>query len=448
MPGTVLTFYSYKGGVGRSFILANVAVLLARWGHRVLTIDWDLEAPGLDRYFAPLIDPPSAGVVDLVDDFIGGVDRPSSTHMTKVDLNEPGVVDLIASGRHDRSYPGRVQDIDWARLYERGFAEFLERHRAEWVADYDFVLIDSRTGISDIGGICTAHLPDRLVVVFTANEQSMAGAVDIAERANLAKDRMPYDRAQLTVLPILSRLDSRVEYERAERWHEKCVKLTAPLFRNWLVNGVPAALILRHLTVPYVSYWSFGEQLPVLEERVPSADQIAFALETVAAIIAHRFDRTDLLADNRDAYVAEARTPTRGFNLDILVSTPRSSFPLANGLVSELKALGARADLSLSGDPDFLTRAQESARHLCLLVDGQVSRWQATEAEHFLRRTLAGGDRRLLPVLTATSDERDLPGFLRNLSHLRLRKSTHPRQVAWDLYVSVLGNGSEDARNA
>ncbi|WP_040334062.1 AAA family ATPase [Candidatus Magnetobacterium casense] len=51
--GMVITFYSYKGGVGRSFILANVSVLLSKWGYRVLCIDWDLEAPGLSHYFAP-----------------------------------------------------------------------------------------------------------------------------------------------------------------------------------------------------------------------------------------------------------------------------------------------------------------------------------------------------------------------------------------------------------
>jgi len=44
----VVTFYSYKGGVGRSMALANVAALLARWGRRVLIIDWDLEAPGIE----------------------------------------------------------------------------------------------------------------------------------------------------------------------------------------------------------------------------------------------------------------------------------------------------------------------------------------------------------------------------------------------------------------
>ena len=47
----IITFYSYKGGVGRSMALANVATLLSKWGKRVLMIDWDLEAPGLENFF-------------------------------------------------------------------------------------------------------------------------------------------------------------------------------------------------------------------------------------------------------------------------------------------------------------------------------------------------------------------------------------------------------------
>jgi MinD-like ATPase involved in chromosome partitioning or flagellar assembly len=43
--GKIVTFYSYKGGTGRSMALANVAWILANGGNRVLTIDWDLEAP-------------------------------------------------------------------------------------------------------------------------------------------------------------------------------------------------------------------------------------------------------------------------------------------------------------------------------------------------------------------------------------------------------------------
>ena len=47
----VITFYSYKGGVGRSMALVNVATLLSKWGKKVLMMDWDLEAPGLENFF-------------------------------------------------------------------------------------------------------------------------------------------------------------------------------------------------------------------------------------------------------------------------------------------------------------------------------------------------------------------------------------------------------------
>ncbi|HEX3649799.1 MAG TPA: CATRA system-associated protein, partial [Pseudonocardiaceae bacterium] len=434
MTGTIVTFYSYKGGVGRSFALANVAVLLARWGYRVLTIDWDLEAPGLHHYFASeLPKAPEGGVVDLAYDFLAGADRPGD-HEIRLKIAD-GTVALLAAGRQDDAYARRVQGIDWEDLYLRGFATFLERCRDDWTQRYDFVLIDSRTGISDIGSICTAQLPDRLVVVFTANEQSVEGAVDIAQRADRARDRLPYDRQRHLVLPILSRLDNRVEYERAEFWRRKCVQITAPLFRNWLANTVPEDLMLRHLTLPYVSYWSFGEQLPVQEERTPSADQISFALETVAAVIAHQFDRTDLLADNRDAYVAAARTRRGYYDLDLLVSSPRSMLGVATELIDELRDLGMRAERSLSGDPDLLDQTSDPARHLCLVVDGTVSRWQATEAERFLRHTLdAGDDRQLFCVLTRSTDREQLPAFLRNLRHLRLDVGVRPRYVARELH--------------
>ena len=52
--GEVVTFYSYKGGTGRTMALSNIAVLLARRHNAttpVLMIDWDLEAPGLHHYF-------------------------------------------------------------------------------------------------------------------------------------------------------------------------------------------------------------------------------------------------------------------------------------------------------------------------------------------------------------------------------------------------------------
>src|SRR6202521_3593470 len=66
----IVTFYSYKGGTGRSMALANVAWILAANGKRVAVIDWDLEAPGLHRYLHPYLRDPelldSSGVIDFV----------------------------------------------------------------------------------------------------------------------------------------------------------------------------------------------------------------------------------------------------------------------------------------------------------------------------------------------------------------------------------------------
>src|SRR5260370_5294124 len=69
--GDIITFYSYKGGTGRSMVLANVGYLLATsqdYGNpRVLLIDWDLEAPGLERFFGA--DPlPGPGLIDYLTD--------------------------------------------------------------------------------------------------------------------------------------------------------------------------------------------------------------------------------------------------------------------------------------------------------------------------------------------------------------------------------------------
>jgi len=77
----IITFYSYKGGPGRSMTLANVAWILASNGKQVLVVDWDLEAPGIHRYFAPFLDDKeltsSPGVIDFVWEFVVEAMTPS-----------------------------------------------------------------------------------------------------------------------------------------------------------------------------------------------------------------------------------------------------------------------------------------------------------------------------------------------------------------------------------
>src|SRR5690349_9722695 len=71
--GTIITFYSFKGGTGRSMAVANVAWILAAAGRRVLVADWDLDSPGLPRFFAAFLPAEKVdgqpGVIDLLRDY-------------------------------------------------------------------------------------------------------------------------------------------------------------------------------------------------------------------------------------------------------------------------------------------------------------------------------------------------------------------------------------------
>ena len=187
MAGTIVTFYSYKGGVGRSFALANIAVLLGQWGFRVLCIDWDLEAPRLPHYFNSLDrdSPPTlpindsvSGLIESFSEFQLDPKMPLAWNDRIVSLPSTLIsgVSLLKAGRIDPSYSKRVHSLDWDALYRSGLGEALEEQCDTLRHEYDFILIDARTGVADFSGIINSQLPDIVAFMFTSNEQSFEGA--------------------------------------------------------------------------------------------------------------------------------------------------------------------------------------------------------------------------------------------------------------------------------
>src|SRR5687768_5726530 len=104
----IVTFYSYKGGTGRSMALANVAALLAQAGRRVLLVDFDLEAPGLARYFDHL-DPDlddRPGMIDLLVAAGGGrIEQIDWRDYVSALRDDSLSLSIITSGRQDPDYP-------------------------------------------------------------------------------------------------------------------------------------------------------------------------------------------------------------------------------------------------------------------------------------------------------------------------------------------------------
>lgn len=403
MPnGTVTTFYSYKGGVGRTFLLANAAWLLARWGRKVLCLDWDLEAPGLARYLAPAA-PARPGVLDLVESVVQ-----KEAQVEWRSLREPisgpwtgkGQLDLITAGREDEDYVDRLQKLEWPRLFEQGLSPKLEDLRAEWVSEYDHVLLDSRTGISDIGGICAAQLPDLLVMAFTATHQSLEGTLRVAQRVQRIRQGLPLDRGGLWCLPIPSRIPVGGESLLEKEWFGRFEKMLEPLFRPWKDRSVEVREYLQQLRVREYARWSFGEQLPIREERLDDPALVSWAVANVAALLDHRLDRSGEVSRNRHAYLEEAAEMPNfaappgaaSKQIDVFISYSHHDKQAAQELYQALSAEAVSVFLDRHLRPgenwsEALYRARESARMIVVLLSQHYDpeSQQATELDHVIR---------------------------------------------------------------
>ncbi|MHB8208025.1 KGGVGR-motif variant AAA ATPase, partial [Mucilaginibacter sp.] len=183
-----ITFYSYKGGVGRTLALCNIANRLAEFGKKVCIIDFDLEAPGIHLKYDNHIglEGVTKGLVDYVYEFTKSGKVPTHirdyiTPVTFEELNFLKEIDLIAAGNtFKKDYWRRLSAIDWNKLFyeEEGlgvdfFLNLKEQIRSQIAPD--FLLIDSRTGITEISGVTMSIFADEVVLLAANNKENLEG---------------------------------------------------------------------------------------------------------------------------------------------------------------------------------------------------------------------------------------------------------------------------------
>lgn len=315
--GQVITFYSYKGGVGRTMALANIGTMLSHWGYRVLMVDWDLEAPGLENYFKDSISVEEIkkrkGLVDLLhpDEADKNLTWGKIALTIKTEISKTPI-HLITAGRRDENYYDKVRDFDINTFYEKedGYDK-IEELRNQWKASYDFVLIDSRTGITDIGGICTIQMPDALVMLFTPTEIGFTGVVDVAKRALAAQQKLSNARYLLNILPIPTRMDSS-EFGLMRDWMNRFARDLKDIYKGWLPLSVNSRDLLDTTKVPYVPYFSYGEKLPIIEQGTTDATGLGYAYESIAALIANQFIDVELFVNDRVLFLQKANLNGNG----------------------------------------------------------------------------------------------------------------------------------------
>ena len=298
MEGHIVTFYSYKGGTGRTMALANVAWILASNGLQVLTIDWDLESPGLHEYFAPFqlewTIRETPGIVDIVVHYaLDAVTQRQrsddwllehahiTTHAVSLDWEhfpDGGTLDFISAGRQNRDYALVQASIDWDNLYSRlGGGQFFDALRVDLKQSYDYVLIDSRTGLSDIADICAIQLPDTLVDCFTFNDQSIEGASAVA--SHVARN---YHERNIRILPVPMRIEeSMLEHVEVGR------ALARKKFTGFPAGVTPeiARQYWRSVEIPYKPFYAFEEILAALVDQPKVPTSLLAAFERLTAVI-------------------------------------------------------------------------------------------------------------------------------------------------------------------
>lgn len=356
--GQIYTFYSYKGGVGRSMALVNISVMLSKLGYKTLIIDWDLEAPGLEMFFDKYINlsdiRKKEGIIDILAKLQEDNGKTYKSDLwinliNKIKIpNQGKEIHFITSGKRDENYFEKVRGFDIEKIYMYN-ENIVEQIRDEWKNDYDFVLIDSRTGITDYGGICTIHLPDILVLFYITNVQNLDGVIDIYKKSKKARKQLPYDRKSLISLPILSRFDSSEEYKISQEWIERAANHLSEIYKNWLPKEISVKEFIEITKIPYIPYFSFGEKIAVLEQSSKDPAGIVYAYETLSAILSDDLENVLDITKNREAYIGQHSSSTKqnsdseDYTKKIFISYAKEDKSLATEFYDKLVDFGFNA---------------------------------------------------------------------------------------------------------
>lgn len=207
-----ITFYSYKGGVGRSLALANIAERLSEFGKKVCLLDFDLEAPGLHYKFSKGGNLQiNRGIVDYIHDFTNNGILADNIIDYTINLprkNNNSIVLIPAGNTDSKEYWKKLSSIDlYELLYENenGLSFLLDlKEKIKREINPDFLLIDSRTGVSEISGITLTLLADDIVIIAANNRENILGTKRIIAGIKDNENRLFNRNQKLTF--VLSRV--------------------------------------------------------------------------------------------------------------------------------------------------------------------------------------------------------------------------------------------------
>ena len=171
-----------------------------------------------------------------------------------------------------------MNTFDWDNFYERlGGGKILHLEGERLCESYDFILIDSRTGVSDTSSICTVQMPDILAVFFTLNRQSINGAAAVARSVRAQRgDTLP-------IFPVPTRIEN-AENDKLVAALAYARRMFAPFrlqvqSRTSDIDLDEQRQYWKEIETPYRTFYAFEEVPPAFKDEPGSLSTVLSANE-------------------------------------------------------------------------------------------------------------------------------------------------------------------------
>lgn len=219
-----VSIHSYRGGTGKSNLVANLAAALARAGQRVGVVDTDIQSPGIHVLFG--LAPERIG--HTLNDFLWGVcDIAAATYDCTAAVGPcSGSVHLV---------PSSIKAGDIARIIKQGFDVGLLNDGFQQLGqalDLDFLLVDTHPGVNE-ETLLSIAVSDSLLLVVRPDRQDFQGT---AVTVDLAR-QLDVQDASVVLNKVLPGMDHAALTERARAAFGIPVLAVLPLCEGLLSLG-------------------------------------------------------------------------------------------------------------------------------------------------------------------------------------------------------------------
>lgn len=194
--GKIVAIHSFRGGTGKSNLVANIAVQLASKGKRVAIVDTDIQSPGIHVLFG--LD--ETKIDKALNDYLRGT---SSIDEVAYPLHE------IASGSPERAFlkdmklwliPSSIRAEEITRILQEGYnVSVLNQgfHSVMVSLGLDYLFIDTHPGINEetLLSVAISHI---LILILRPDQQDFQGTavvVDIARQLEVPQLRLVVNKA-------------------------------------------------------------------------------------------------------------------------------------------------------------------------------------------------------------------------------------------------------------